>query len=73
MSEKKVNREDCENCRGTGRMYPDCEECGGDGWVYEPNGGGTKTCPTCEAEECDECEVQNVVTAELTTAPTDRN
>ncbi len=56
MSKKKPNREDCEDCCGTGKMMPDCEKCEGNGWVYDPSDGGTMMCPDCDGVECDKCQ-----------------
>lgn len=51
----KVAREECENCRGTGMMYPDCNRCDGNGWIPDPSDGGTMVCPECDSETCDQC------------------
>lgn len=52
---KKQLRNECEDCRGTGMMFPDCEKCEGHGWVRDPSDGGTMSCPDCDGEYCNEC------------------
>ncbi len=53
---KKYYRYDCPFCKGTGMANPDCETCEGNGWVEDEEDGGTKVCPDCDGEECQECE-----------------
>ena len=51
----KPHRDDCPNCKGTGRAEPECEECEGNGWVDDPEDGGTMTCPSCLDLDCHHC------------------
>jgi len=46
----------CQSCNGTGKFLPNCETCQGDGWVHDDENGGTMTCPSCENEECGDCQ-----------------
>jgi hypothetical protein len=55
---RKVDREECQECKGTGKLFPDCPLCEGNGWTDDPSDGGTMVCPKCEDEECPDCETK---------------
>ena len=46
---------ECKKCDGTGYSFSECETCFRKVWVDDPKDGGTMTCPDCDGESEERC------------------